>query len=219
MILLKTLFKKTPLYSLLIFWRKKNAIKKENEYQKQIIKEWESKGKPLPPPQCFKRLVIKKYTKQNSISVFIETGTYIGETLEYFKGYFKRLISIELDDTLYENAKKKFSNDKNIELYKGDSGEVIEIVINHISEACLFWLDGHYSEGITAKGKLNTPILAELNHILNHTIKDHVILIDDARCFTGEDDYPSIDYLSDFIKQKNPSLKFEVLDDIIRIHK
>ena len=35
MILLKTLFKKTPLYSLLIFWRKKNAIQKENEYQKQ----------------------------------------------------------------------------------------------------------------------------------------------------------------------------------------
>ena len=127
---LKTLFKKTPLYSLLIFWRRKKAIKKENDYQKQIIKDWKSNGKPLPPPQCFKRSVIKEYAKRNSVSVLIETGTYIGETLEYFKGYFKKLISIELDNTLYENAKKKFSNDRNIELYKGDSGEVIEIIIH-----------------------------------------------------------------------------------------
>ena len=88
-----------------------------------------------------------------------------------------------------------------------------------MNEPCLFWLDGHYSEGITAKGQLNTPILAELNHILNHSIKDHVILIDDARCFNGLDDYPTIDELKKIIVDKKPALQFSVADDIIRIHK
>ncbi len=216
---LKKLIKKTPLYRLILKRRKKKIIAKEVAFQNQIIENWRAKGKPLPPPQCFKRLVIKEYSKKYSSSVFIETGTYIGETLEYFRKSFKQLISIELDVILYENAKKKFTNDKNIELYLGDSGNVLEIILNKVSESCLFWLDGHYSEGITAKGKLNTPILAEVNHILNHKIDNHVILIDDARCFNGENDYPTIEYLKKFIQQIRPELKFSVMDDIIRIHK
>ena len=87
-----------------------------------------------------------------------------------------------------------------------------------INERAIFWLDGHYSDGITAKGDLNTPILKELEAILSHNIKDHIILIDDARCFVGKDDYPTIEQLKNFVYKRNNNLKFEIEYDIIRIY-
>jgi hypothetical protein len=199
---------------------KKNKEKKRiAEENKLLIAQWEKNGRPSPPPQLYKRLVIKKYADQYGIKVFLETGTYLGETLDYCRSIFSKLISIELDVKLFEKAKIKFADEKKITLYQGDSGEVIEKVLTDITEPCLFWLDGHYSEGFTAKGDLNTPIVNELNHIFEHGIDDHVILIDDARCFVGKDDYPSLESLEAFIKSKKPDLKFSVNDDIIRLHK
>jgi hypothetical protein len=46
-----------------------------------------------------------------------------------------------------------------------------------------------------------------------------VILIDDARCFTGENDYPTLDELKSFVAERKPNHKFSVEHDIIRIHK
>ena len=129
------------------------------------------------------------------------------------------MISIELDFDLFHNAKNKFAHEKKITIYHGDSGILLEKVLTDIEEPCLFWLDGHYSEGITAKGELNTPIINELTHIFNHSIDNHIILIDDARCFTGEDDYPTLKFLQDFVNDKNPNLQFKVENDIIRIYK
>jgi hypothetical protein len=56
--------------------------------------------------------------------------------------------------------------------------------------------------------------MAELDAILQSPIR-HGILIDDARLFTGEADYPSLDELSAFIKAKDPKRKISVADDII----
>ena len=73
----------------------------------------------------------------------------------------------------------------------GDSGEILPELLNNINEPILFWLDGHYSAGNTSKGSLNTPIIKELVTIFQHPIKQHIILIDDARLFNGADDYPT----------------------------
>jgi hypothetical protein len=216
---LKSVLKKTLVYPLWLYWKEKREAVKEKAEQRQELIDWEIKGKPVPPPQLYKREVLKKYGLSNGIKTFIETGTYLGQTISYLKNDFDKLISIELDPELYERAKKKFSRNKKIHIYRGDSGEVLEDILKNITEPSLFWLDGHYSSGITAKGKLNTPILQELDHILDHTIEEHVILIDDARCFTGEDDYPTIMFLENYIREKKKGLQFSVQDDIIRIHK
>ena len=83
-----------------------------------------------------------------------------------------------------------------------------------LDEPCLFWLDGHYSAGGTAKGSKETPILEELKSIFT-THKKHVILIDDARCFIGENDYPAIEALKSFIKNIGPNYKITLESDII----
>ncbi|MCG2740183.1 MAG: hypothetical protein L6300_08080, partial [Syntrophaceae bacterium] len=79
-------------------------------------------------------------------------------------------------------------------------------------------LDSHYSGGETAKGKQETPIRRELLHIFSHPIAGHVILIDDAHCFDGTRDYPSLGELKNIILAARPSWVFEVRDDIIRSH-
>jgi hypothetical protein len=82
----------------------------------------------------------------------------------------------------------------------------------------LFWLDGHYSRGATAKGMSDTPVAKEIETILRHKIRDHVILIDDARCFDGTHDYPALNDLQEFVTLSRPDYAFTVASDVIRIH-
>jgi hypothetical protein len=83
----------------------------------------------------------------------------------------------------------------------------------------LFWLDAHWSGGSTAKGTVDTPIVQELKCVVNHVKADkHIILIDDARCFTGKNDYPTLEFLKKYISGMFPDWIFEINDDIIRIY-
>ncbi len=213
---IKSRLKQTFIYSI---WNNYKKNSKKDLEEKEIISQWNSRGRPVPIPQIFKRCVIKKYAKNFHSKILVESGTYMGDTVEDCKSLFKKIFSIELDNILFKNAKKRFQPDSHILIVHGDSGERIKEIITGINEPCIFWLDGHYSEGITAKGDLSTPILQELNHIFNHIIDNHVILIDDARCFTGEDDYPTIEELKNFVKSRKPYFQFSVINDIIRIHK
>jgi hypothetical protein len=70
--------------------------------------------------------------------------------------------------------------------------------VRRIDQPALFYLDGHYSGGITARAAKDTPIYEELSHIFEHDPR-HVIVIDDARCFGRDPDYPSLHELREFI--------------------
>jgi hypothetical protein len=180
---------------------------------------WEKLGRPSPPPHIIKEELIRDYAKTFNTNVLIETGTYLGDMVQAMKKSFTRVISFELDQTLASQAQNRFANDNHIEIIQGDSGKLLDEHLASINETCLFWLDGHYSGGITAKGALETPIKNELIAVLSHRVDGHVILIDDARCFTGENDYPSLDELKNFVAARKPNHKFSVEHDVIRIHK
>lgn len=178
---------------------------------------WEKQGRPSPPPHIIKEELIKNFARTFNTQILIETGTYLGDMVQAMRKSFTRIISFELDQTLAAQAQNRFANDNHIEIIQGDSGKLLGELLKNINEPCLFWLDGHYSGGITAKGTLETPIKNELTAILSHPIDGHVILIDDARCFTGENDYPTLDELQSFVAEHN--LNFSVEHDVIRIHK
>lgn len=185
------------------------------------IRDWERRGKPIPPPEALKRRTIREYAEKASIRSFIETSTFHGETVDAVQDAFDKLFSVELDQTLYLRAKERFSGFPQISIIHGDSGALGEI-LSGLREPCLFWLDGHSSSihrgDSTAEGVRETPILRELDHILNHSIAGHVILIDDARLFVGGDHYPTIDELRQVLLTRRPEWIVEVKDDIIRIH-
>jgi hypothetical protein len=185
---------------------------------RKALKVWESQGKPAPPPHVIKENTIKEYARNFNTRTLIETGTYKGDMVQAMKKHFDRVVSFELDPLLHEEARKRFAADQNVSIVLGDSGQILGEHLASITEPCLFWLDGHYSGGITAKADLNTPIKNELHQILNHNVSGHVILVDDARCFNGEDDYPILQQLKDFILNIKPEWEFSVHDDIIRVH-
>ena len=187
-----------------------------------MIKETKKRrkmGKIQPPHERIKHEVVKTYAKNFLISIFVETGTYEGEMVNAIRKIFETIYSIELDYELYNSAKEKFSKYNQISIIQGDSSKILPLILSKINQPCLFWLDAHYSGGFTSKGEIETPILTELSHILNNSEFDHVILIDDARCFIGLNDYPTLKELKNLISKKRPNYSFIVKEDIIRIHK
>ena len=111
---------------------------------------------------------------------------------------------------------KKFSSNPDIQILQGDSGLVLHDVVPSLQQQSLFWLDGHYSGGSTAKGEKECPIYGELEAILNSNLK-HIILIDDARLFVGENDYPTVNELRQFVEKLDSSYCYEQEHDVIRI--
>ena len=180
------------------------------------LKKWKNRGKPVPPPHIVKQLTIESYAKEYQIDVFVETGTHRGTTLEAQRKSFKKLYSIELDKKLYENASKRFGRYSHIKVLQGDSSIKLREVVKSLSEKSLFWLDAHYSGVGTARGSLDCPIYGELEAIFGSRQK-HIILIDDARLFIGNDDYPTIQELKAFVAQHDEDIQMIVEDDIIRL--
>ena len=181
-----------------------------------VILKWLMTGCCGVTPHPIKMMIIYFYLKKFSIKEFVETGTYLGETLGYIAKNGVKCISIELSRPLYEAADHKFRRNQNIQLIQGDSSVKLPNLLKEINRPVLFWLDGHWSGGSTACAETHTPISTELSAILNHTIKEHVILIDDARCFDGRNGYPHLDELLYVIRQEG-FYNTEVSADIVRL--
>ncbi|MGQ9581847.1 MAG: hypothetical protein ACUVT8_13055 [Armatimonadota bacterium] len=179
---------------------------------------WEKRGKGGPAPHLFKQKLIKEYARKFSLEIFIETGTYLGDMVEAVRDTFSRIVSIEIDPWLSKQARKRFFRYPHISILQGDSGQLLPGLLASMTQPCLFWLDAHYSGGITARGGMETPVMQELRCIMSHPA-EHVILIDDARNFTGQSDYPTLEVVQTLVRNTRPDYAFEVKDDIIRIHK
>ena len=162
-------------------------------------------------------MILSAYLQRFGLRHFIETGTHLGDTLAYIANdKAVKCTSIELADHYYLAAMRRFAAYPNVTLLKGDSGKILAECIGNLQAPALFWLDGHYSGGATARGAVDTPVSAELQAILDSPIKTHVILIDDARCFDGSNTYPLLDVFLNTIRQ-NGTYHIEVSADIIRL--
>ncbi len=185
---------------------------------KMSMEQWKEKGCPLPPPDVVKHGILSKYAKQFGADILVETGTFLGDTTFAMKDLFKKIYTIELDQKLFQRATKRFSAYAHIQTVQGDSAATLPTVLKSIprNATCLFWLDGHYSGGVTSKGKQNTPIQEEIRAIYQHSER-HVLLVDDARLFVGKDGYPTLSALRQEITQSHPNVQIEEKDDVIRI--
>lgn len=209
---LKYFLERTTLLANLARFQREKQLRKK-------MRQWVKNGSQLPMPNHGKQGVVIDYIERFSPEVFIETGTYKGKMVYAVMPHVKEVYSIELDQTHFEKAKRRFAGYHNIHIIQGQSGEILPQVLVNIEKPCLFWLDAHWSEGSTAKGQTNTPILQELQCILNHRgAEEHIILIDDACLFVGEDDYPTLQALEHLVLAIHPSWVFEVKDDIIRTY-
>lgn len=192
-------------------------LRLERVAQAIALYDWEKRRCP-PAPSLLKQRTVKAYGKALSSQVLVETGTYMGAMVDACKDRFSRIYSIELDPALCRRARQRFAHLPHITILCGDSGVLLPSVLPELTQPCLFWLDAHYSGGITARGDLQTPIAQELRHILDHCPTEHAILIDDAHLFVGEDGYPTLEQVRALVGDRRPGWTFAVKDDIIRIH-
>jgi hypothetical protein len=186
--------------------------------KKVIYWKWRFAGSPIPPPYTVKREEIKKIAQEFKCKIFVETGTFLGLTTDAMRKCFKQLYTIELSDKLFLRAQNKFSKYQHIKVLHGDSGIVLFDIIKQIDKKVLFWLDGHYSGGETAKGATACPIFKELEAIFMLKNIEYVLMIDDARCFgdLAYSEYPSIESLIKYVNQNSPlKMAHEVKLDII----
>ncbi|CAG0944339.1 hypothetical protein ANRL1_01700 [Anaerolineae bacterium] len=203
----KQLLRKTPFYHALLKRRYVNEVK-----------VWKQQGCVGHIPHLLKQNTLTEYAERYHLRVLVETGTFYGAMVEAMRNSFDQIYSIELDPYLADRARKKFKSDRHIEIRQGDSGKVLSDIVEKLDQKALFWLDAHYSAGVTARGTIDTPILQELDIILSSRLKGHVIIIDDARNFGTDPAYPTIQELNLFLSSRGRSdLETAIKWDSIRI--
>jgi hypothetical protein len=121
--------------------------------------------------------------------IFIETGTFKGETAAWAAQIFSRVITIEGLEENYLESKRNLAHLNHVECFHGDSRDVLPQVLEQIGgKPALFWLDAHWMPGAFGKSA-ECPIFDELKYI-RKTSPDHIILIDDARYFLAPPPQP-----------------------------
>lgn len=177
-------------------------------------KRWRAEGDGGAVSHYSKQKLIEKTAADHGLHTLIETGTYLGDMVFAMQDRFDTIISIELSERFYQKAVRRFKGFKQVTLLQGDSGLVLQQTVPQLSGAALFWLDGHYSGGLTAKGEKECPVYEELAAILASSYP-HVLLIDDARLFVGKNDYPTLEELTAFIHRYRPKATVHLENDAI----
>ncbi|HXG56648.1 MAG TPA: hypothetical protein VNJ03_14825 [Vicinamibacterales bacterium] len=182
----------------------------------RVYSRWRMSGRPIPAPPIVKQRIVKHEPRRYGLTTVVETGTFTGDMIAALLPLAQRLISIELDDRLFDAARRRFAAHPQVEILHGDSATRLPPVVATLTQPALFWLDGHYAGGGTARTQVASPILQEIDTLLAHPVPGHHVLIDDARQFVGDDGYPTVEALEALIRTRQPAAHFEVRDDIIR---
>jgi hypothetical protein len=157
------------------------------------------------------------------LSIFFETGTFKGDTVNAMLPYFDRLVTAELSEPLWEEVTERFANEEKVEPYLGNSPEVIaKFRLALKDSSVLYWLDAHWCVADDTTGeKSQCPLLEEI-HAIGQLNESSIILIDDARLFLAPppepheiSQWPSIDSIITALRQTSSRHELSVVNDVI----
>ena len=173
-------------------------------------------GIAATPSEVAKRRRLLRLINAHGLSVFLESGTYLGGTAEFLAPHVKRVVTIEIDERLCGIAAERLSGLANVEVICGDASEHIPRLVNELPEPSLIWLDGHFSGEGTGQGDEVEPAanIIELLSRRNLT-PGTTILIDDLRLFGVNPGWPSLARVIDAAESFQPgavvSAEFDAL--------
>lgn len=164
--------------------------------------------------------VLKKYLKENVEYSLLETGTFMGETINKLinHDFFKDFYTIEIDEKRFNNCREMFRKYSNVHLYLGDSSTKIdEIIQKNPDNRFICWLDAHHMGDSSKRGNIDCPLIRELDQ-LKQLHKNPVIFIDDMFYMLNRDDpnyerpknpnqWPTYDELISKLNEINPNYK------------
>lgn len=150
----------------------------------------------------------------------VETGTFRGVTARALAGVFPRVVTIELSAALHARAVASLSDLPGVDALQGHSASRLREVSDKAFPS-LYFLDGHWSGGMTEGAEDECPVLDELGAIgAGHA--DDCLIVDDARLFTSApppphnaEQWPTLLNLLDAIRAVRPEHHVTVLDDQI----
>ena len=155
-------------------------------------------------------------TFRSGNKLFVETGTYFGETTAAIAAIpGVQIHTIELSRELHGRALARFRHAPNVRCWRGDSLDVLADVLKQVDQPAVFWLDGHWSGGETALGRKACPALEELFAILSRPNPGHTLLINDMRNFAGGE-YPKAALVEELIRHYWPSYSVSIIVDVMR---
>jgi len=171
-----------------------------------------------PFPHFIKKKVLQKYSSKNTI--WVETGTYKGQTAEFLSKISKFIFTIEPSEKYFKYSTAILSKITNLEIINGTSEECLDKILSQIDgdSVVSFWLDGHWSGGDTFKGNKDTPIKNELETISRYLKKFSkvTVLVDDFRLFDKNYEkneiYPGKELLINWANKNN--LDWKISKDI-----
>ena len=184
----KKTVRKTFIYDIYeFFYRLADTILEE-----ATIQRWKKRGEEFPVPHAVKRKFIKEIVKKNKVQIFVETGTYKGYMIDAVKETVSAVYSIEINEFLARTASERFKKKSCVEIIHGDSSIEIKNIVSKLKSPALFWLDAHFSGGITGKGEEDSPLKKELEFIKNNALPGSIIAIDDIADCNGQNGYPEL---------------------------
>jgi hypothetical protein len=177
---------------------------------------WKLRGEPVRSPHLVKQRTVEEYARRYGLRILVETGTYYGEMVAAMRRRFNEIYSVEFDSALARRAQKKFSRWPHVHILEGDSQRVVPELLQSLDHPALFWLDAGYYGWAGLQGD-KQRLTSELEAVLGHRVKDHVILMDDARGLNGENGAPTVAELKQRLESQFPGRLVEVKHDIVRI--
>lgn len=168
-------------------------------------------------------ILVRHLVQHTGATIFFETGTYRGDSIQKVRPFFQKLITVELIPELYSYSEKRFQGDSRIECHLGSSGEVLQQVLPTIcDQGLIFWLDAHWCDDEAVQGDTaQCSLLNELSAIKSLNSKS-VILIDDARYFLAPppaphktNDWPSLDQVINKLYSLSSDHALVVFNDML----
>lgn len=126
-----------------------------------------------------------------NLRFFVETGTLIGATTKWASLHFEEVSTIECNRDYFALASKNLAKFDNVNLIFGQSEGKLYDVLMTTHGLALVWLDAHWSRDLRyAKPDVVCPIMQEIDCVIADG-RNHVIMVDDARLFTGKGGWPN----------------------------
>jgi hypothetical protein len=150
----------------------------------------------------------------------IETGTYRGQGSRLLAEVFPKVTTIEVVPQLADAAKAALAGLPQVDVIEGSSRDVLPTLVD-AAQPTLYWLDGHWSGGVTGGENDQCPVLAEIAAIApGHP--DDCILVDDARLFLAPpppphalEQWPTYRDLEDAVTAIRPGHRVMVAHDVV----
>jgi hypothetical protein len=157
------------------------------------------------------------------LSVFVETGTFEGESVANARPFFDKLYTVELSEEYYSKASARFKGDSAIHVHQGESVQFLQKLCPLLRDKSVFyWLDAHWCiADATAGEKSQCPLLQELEAI-DQLNSQSIILIDDARYFFSPppkpyeiSQWPNFDAVINKLRSLSPNHEIIIINDTI----